>query len=61
MDNVALRIGPITIYWYSIFIVVGILLAMPMLFKEVKRQKLNKEFMINLIFYKLNYKKVLEN
>ncbi len=51
MDNVALRIGPITIYWYSIFIVVGILLAMAMLFKEVKRQNLNKEFIINLIFY----------
>lgn len=51
MDRVAITIGPISIYWYSIMIVLGILFAMFLVFREVKRQKLNNEFYINLVFY----------
>lgn len=51
MGNVALKLGPITIYWYSIMIVFGMLVAFYIASREIKRLNLNKEFFINLIFY----------
>lgn len=51
MNNIAIKLGPISIYWYSILIIVGIVIAMCMILKERKRQKMNKDFFINLIFY----------
>ena len=51
MDRVALRIGNISIYWYAVIIAVGMIVAMCLSYAEAKRQKINLEFWINLLFY----------
>lgn len=51
MDRVALDLGFIQIYWYSIFIFLGVFLASFVILREAKRQKINEDFIINLIFY----------
>ncbi len=51
MDRVALDLGFIQIYWYSIFIFLGILFGSFVILRETKRQKINEDFIINLIFY----------
>ncbi len=50
MDRVALSAGPITVYWYSILIFIGILVAIFLISKEAKRQKISEDFLINLTF-----------
>lgn len=50
MDRVALSAGPITIYWYSIFIFLGIVVAIFLIGREAKKQKISEEFLINLTF-----------
>lgn len=51
MDRIALDLGFIQIYWYSIFILLGVLFASIVIFRECKRQKINEDFISNLIFY----------
>lgn len=51
MNNVALDLGFIKIYWYSIMIMIGALVAIFLAKKESKRRNINEAFMINLIFY----------
>lgn len=51
MDRVFLSIGPINIYWYSILIVISILIGMYFSVKEAKKNNLTKEFIYDLIFY----------
>lgn len=51
MDKIALDLGFIQIYWYSIFIFLGIFFASFMILRESKRQKINEDFIVNLIFY----------
>lgn len=53
MDRIALDLGFIQIYWYSIFILLGVLFASIVIFRECKRQKINEDFVTNLIFYGL--------
>ncbi len=53
MSKIAFHIGPITIYWYSIMIVLGILVALFLIFKEAKRHEISIEFLTNLAFYVL--------
>jgi len=50
MDRVALDLGPIQLYWYSIFIFLGIIAASIIIYKEAKRQKIDEEFLLNLTF-----------
>ena len=50
MDRVALEIGPIQIYWYSIFIFLGLLMASIIIFKEARKRNIDEDFLINLIF-----------
>ncbi len=50
MDRVALEIGPIQIYWYSIFIFLGLLIASILIFKEARKRNIDEDFLINLIF-----------
>ena len=50
MDRVALRLGPIKIYWYSICIFIGIILGSILLFKEVKKRNIDEDKIVNLIF-----------
>lgn len=51
MSRVAFSIGNIHIYWYSICIFLGMLIASILIFRESKRQKIDEDFLINLLFY----------
>lgn len=51
MSRIALDLGFIQIYWYSIFIFLGVLVASTVILRECKRQKINENFITNLIFY----------
>lgn len=51
MDRVALDLGFIQIYWYSIFLFLGVFFASIMILRETKKQNINQDFIINLIFY----------
>ena len=50
MDRVAVDLKVIQIYWYSIFMFVGILVATIIIFLEAKKQKVDEDFMVNLVF-----------
>lgn len=50
MDRVALELGPIQIYWYSIFIFLGLLTSSILIFKEARKRNIDEDFLINLIF-----------
>lgn len=50
MRRVALDLGFIQIYWYSIFIFIGMIVACFLIFKEAKKKEIEEEFLINLIF-----------
>ena len=51
MNSIALELGPITIYWYSITMFLAILTATILIVIESKKQKVNKDDLIDLIFY----------
>ncbi len=51
MSRVALDLGFFQIYWYSIFILLGILSGSLIAYLEIKKRNINREFFINLIFY----------
>lgn len=51
MSRVALDLGFIQIYWYSICILLGVLFAGTLIIKESKKQNINEDFIINMIFY----------
>lgn len=53
MDRVALDLGIIQIYWYSIFIFLGILIACLIIYKEAKKRNIDEDFLTNIIFYSL--------
>ncbi|MBQ8131139.1 MAG: prolipoprotein diacylglyceryl transferase [Bacilli bacterium] len=50
MDRVALDLGFIQIYWYSIFIFLAMVVACFLIYQEAKKRKIDEEFMTNLIF-----------
>ena len=51
MDKIAISFGNISIYWYSIMILIGVCIAYLIANFEVKKQKINKDFFTNLVFY----------
>lgn len=53
MNRVALDLGFIQIYWYSIFIFLGMLTACFLIYKEAKKKNINSDFLVNLTFYTL--------
>ena len=50
MERVALDLGIIQIYWYSIFIFLGILAASIVIYNESTRKGIDKDFVVNLAF-----------
>jgi phosphatidylglycerol:prolipoprotein diacylglycerol transferase len=50
MKRVAIDLGFIQIYWYSIFILVGILVAALIIYRECKKQGIKKEEFTDLLF-----------
>ncbi len=51
MDSVLIKIGGIEIMWYSVLLLVGIVLAIFLIIKEGKRFNINKDFLFNLSFW----------
>lgn len=51
MNRIALDLGFIKIYWYSLFIFTAMSVATFLVFKEAKKKKLNMEKLTDLIFY----------
>lgn len=53
MNGVAFSIGPVSVYWYSIFIMIGALIAFFLITVESKRFDIPDNFVENLAFYGL--------
>lgn len=51
MNRTLIKLGPISIYWYSVMIALGFLAAMIACLTEVKRKKLDIEKYSNMVFY----------
>ncbi len=51
MNRIFISIGPINIYWYSVLIVVSIIIGMYYSLRQAKKNGLTKEFLYDLIFY----------
>lgn len=51
MNRVAFSIIGIDIYWYSIFILLGVFISYYLITKESKKLNINQNFISNLIFY----------
>lgn len=51
MNQIALDLKFVQIYWYSIFIFLAIMIGAILFFKEAKKNKLKEEFLVNLVFY----------
>jgi phosphatidylglycerol:prolipoprotein diacylglycerol transferase len=53
MNRVALDLGFVQIYWYSIMILIGLFVALLVIYREVKKQNINIDFFTNLAFYSI--------
>ena len=51
MNPIAIKIGPFSIYWYSLFITIGFVLGIILALNEAKKQGIDKETMIDYFFY----------
>ena len=51
MDRIAIDLGFITIYWYSIMIFIGVILGIFVAYIEIKRKKINMDDFSNMAFY----------
>lgn len=51
MNPILLELGPVSIYWYSVIILIAILVASYVFFKEAKKKNYDDKFYTNLIFY----------
>lgn len=51
LNRELITIGNITIYWYSVIIIIAILIGMYFSKREADKNKLGKDFIIDLIFY----------
>ena len=51
MNPIFLEIGPLQIYWYSVFILIAFIIGGSLALKESKRFDISKEFMTNMFFY----------
>lgn len=51
MSRVAIDLGFIQIYWYSLMIALGLLVGVSVILIEAKKQKISEDYFINLIFY----------
>ncbi len=51
MSRIAIDLGFIQIYWYSIMIALGILVGSFIILFECKKQKIDEDFIVNLLFY----------
>ena len=50
MNRIAFDFGFLQIYWYSIFIILGMLIATTVIYFEAKKREIDLDFLTNLIF-----------
>ena len=53
MNRVAISIGNINIYWYSIFVLVAMVVASLLIIREAKKNKINEEEILDFLFWGL--------
>ena len=51
MNRVFFSIGPITVYWYSILIMISVLIGYYFSLRESEKNGLQKKFISDLVFY----------
>lgn len=51
MNRIAIDLGFVQIYWYSLCIVLGMLIGMIIVYREANKRKISETLMTNLIFY----------
>ena len=51
MNRVLLDLGFIQIYWYSVCIVIGMMVGMFLVYSEAKKKNISESVVTNLIFY----------
>ena len=51
MNRVAVDFGVFQVYWYSIFIIIGMLVGMFLVYSESKKKKISDSVVTNIIFY----------
>lgn len=51
MNPIFIKLGPITIYWYSIFILISLILGYYLSLKEAKKHNITSDMIIDLLFY----------
>ena len=51
MNPIALQIGPFSIKWYSLMILLGVIAGIGLLLKEGKKYNYPKDFLFNLCFW----------
>ncbi len=51
MSKIAISVGPITVTWYSICILLGIIIASILINKEAKKNNISTLFVTNLVFW----------
>ena len=51
MNRVFINLGHFKIYWYSVLILVGVLIGIYLILKEAKRQNIDKGLISDLCFY----------
>lgn len=51
MNRLSFSLGPITIYYYSVMMFIAVAVAYFIIIKEGQKQKIDKDFLVNLIFY----------
>ena len=51
MSNKALDFGFIQIYWYSIFVLLGVFVGLMVAMREIRKRGINETFFMNMAFY----------
>ncbi len=51
MNPILIQIGNVKIYWYSITILLGIIIGSILVFKEAEKQNISKTIMSDILFY----------
>ena len=51
MNPIAIKLGPINIYWYSIFIILAFIIGILLALKEAKKQNISQDIMIDYFCY----------
>lgn len=51
MNPIFMKLGPINIYWYSIFILISLIIGGFLVQKEAKKHNIDQDLLVDLVFY----------